>query len=1426
MNSKMKFFIILSIFIISLGVSASFAADNSTDSLEASDNVALEIDDASSDEIIESSNDDVLSDGESLAANFTNDVSDGVDSLTVKFTDNSAGDPINWFWDFGDGTNDTEQNTIHTYTGYGLYNVSLTVKDNNGNTNTITKNNLIQVAYKGDGVFTNPTFLTGTLNKDIIGWENNGKVSASQRAIDMGGYYQQVRLAQISAYGSEGYISQIIDFDTIDKINFKVLQDFGDNKFYVLIDDEVNEFSIPEYSFQASSFSLDVSQKTGKHKITFKASSIVNLFCLEVELNDNVISKIDVSGFENTTDNITVNFKDASTGYITNWLWDFGDGTTSTEQNPTHTYDVQKTYNVTLTVNNRDNTNNNTRSMVIGSLNSVNFTNNATTGIDYLTVQFTDTSDGLIDNWLWDFGDGFTSTEQNPVHTYYNVGIYDVTLTISNDLDSKTIKKSGLISVVENVVPYIVMEVYQNTPISFIDDSTGNPTSWFWDFGDGTNSTEQNPTHIFTDTGKYTVSLNASNIANSAIAQYVVNVRQFIDIDFTQDGTRLKDNYNDDANTKKLTRYWDLGDGSPIIIQKSRSIVLPGPGQYDVTLTIFNGVENFTVTKTVSYYAVNHDLYVDTFDESADGWTLSENANWTSGQIRMLNSSDYIEKTFNFDDIDFFTFDISASYYVGADFYIDGVKAGSAADGWGGSRATTARFNAENVYGEHTVRIVPHTENDDRYRYMVVDNFRYGVNHKQIANFEIESSEITDEGVTVTFKDISTGTINGWLWDFRDGNTSDERNPTHTFQSGNYKVTLTIFRDGISVDNCYYELDLTLPSINGTAYPSIQAAIDAAKENDTIDIYPVLGGEFAENLQINKSVTLNFVGVVLNAKDTDAPLFNVTDGATLTVNNIAFSKDGNEIVSDENSKVIITDSIIANNVSIDGNVELVENILISGVTVNGGKSRIFNNTLVNCDVAITQTAGELDIISNLITDNAVGINITGGKANIEYNIIFNNEKFSLVYVGDDVANNNNWWGNNFPKTMSGENLSDDYYDIYRLGDGGIEFTWLELAADAGTPVMGAGKEYAIALDLTSNSDGEKITGYLKTFALDFTSDGGKFSDSAIIENGVGQVILTTIDKELANVNITTLGENYPIGDIVVNPEIIITYDGDLVPGEKLIVNVEIPYATGNVTIIVNGDKNTTELVDNNATYTIDKLVVGSYDVIVLYAGDDIFNSAYKLDSFDVVKSTEDLINELNETIAGKDAEIDALNKTVNNQSGIIAGKDVEIDALNKTVNDQAGVIAGKDAEIDALNKTVNDQVGVIAGKDAEISVLNETVKNQSSTIESQKALINTLKGTVVNKKATKITAPKKTFKAKTKTKKVKVKLTSGKTVLKNKKVTLKVKGKTYTVKTNKKGIATFKIKNLKKKGTFKYTVKFAGDKAYKAISKKGKIIVK
>lgn len=142
------------------------------------------------------------------------------------------------------------------------------------------------------------------------------------------------------------------------------------------------------------------------------------------------------------------------------------------------------------------------------------FTSDVTSGDADLTVQFTDTSTGGPTSWLWDFGDGDTSTDQNPEHIYDTAGIYTVSLTIDGGADTKT---------VEDYTTVFIKSEFSATPLSgrkvltvqFTDESKGVPTSWLWDFGDGTTSTEQNPEHAYVDSGKYTVLLRAMRVEGS-----------------------------------------------------------------------------------------------------------------------------------------------------------------------------------------------------------------------------------------------------------------------------------------------------------------------------------------------------------------------------------------------------------------------------------------------------------------------------------------------------------------------------------------------------------------------------------------------------------------------------------------------------------------------------------------------------------------------------------------------------------------------------------------------------------------------------------------------------------------------------------------------------------------------------------------------
>jgi len=150
----------------------------------------------------------------------------------------------------------------------------------------------------------------------------------------------------------------------------------------------------------------------------------------------------------NGTAPLEVQFTDVSTGGPTSWSWDFGDGGTSPEQSPQHTYAVPGTYTVTLTASNAygEDTESKTAYINVGFPPVANFTANVTSGPAPLTVAFTDTSTGAPGSWSWDFGDGSTSTERHPIHIYTAPGTYTVTLTVTGAGASDTETKTGYIT--------------------------------------------------------------------------------------------------------------------------------------------------------------------------------------------------------------------------------------------------------------------------------------------------------------------------------------------------------------------------------------------------------------------------------------------------------------------------------------------------------------------------------------------------------------------------------------------------------------------------------------------------------------------------------------------------------------------------------------------------------------------------------------------------------------------------------------------------------------------------------------------------------------------------------------------------------------------------------------------------------------------
>jgi len=233
---------------------------------------------------------------------------------------------------------------------------------------------------------------------------------------------------------------------------------------------------------------------------------------------------------------LNVVFTDKSTD-ATSWSWSFGDGSTSAEKNPKHTYSEAGNYNVVLTVKNEQGSSSKTQKVIVQSeptpekiLPVADFDADTTSGSAPLSVQFTDLSQNA-NGWDWNFGDGATSTEQSPAYTYGSAGNYTVVLTANNENGSSL--KSLNITVEEEPGQEEILPVADfdadttsgSAPLSVqFTDLSQNANEWYWNFGDGTNSTEQNPMHNYSSPGNYDVNLTVVNENKTASKINTINV--------------------------------------------------------------------------------------------------------------------------------------------------------------------------------------------------------------------------------------------------------------------------------------------------------------------------------------------------------------------------------------------------------------------------------------------------------------------------------------------------------------------------------------------------------------------------------------------------------------------------------------------------------------------------------------------------------------------------------------------------------------------------------------------------------------------------------------------------------------------------------------------------------------------------------------
>ncbi|RXA20193.1 PKD domain-containing protein [Methanosarcina sp. MSH10X1] len=295
-----------------------------------------------------------------------------------------------------------------------------------------------------------------------------------------------------------------------------------------------------EWDFDSDG-TIDSSEKNPVYEFPAAGNYDVTLRAGNGVVQDNIVKSNYITVEENTAGEVpdasfsafptegkaplNVQFTDTSTGNVTSWLWDFGDGETSASRNPGHTYVEAGIYKVSLTVSNEYGSDSPENPFFVNVSSSpapaVDFKSDVTSGKAPLKVQFSDLTTGSPTAWEWDFNsDGkVDSNERNPVYEFENPGTYTVTLKAGNDNGWSDIKKENYITVggadLRAGFTFSPRKGQAPLTVQFTDTSTGGVTAWSWDFGDGATSTSRNPNHIYSRTGTYTVKLTVTDGSSS-----------------------------------------------------------------------------------------------------------------------------------------------------------------------------------------------------------------------------------------------------------------------------------------------------------------------------------------------------------------------------------------------------------------------------------------------------------------------------------------------------------------------------------------------------------------------------------------------------------------------------------------------------------------------------------------------------------------------------------------------------------------------------------------------------------------------------------------------------------------------------------------------------------------------------------------------
>ncbi len=455
----------------------------------------------------------------------------------------------------------------------------------------------------------------------------------------------------------------------------------------------------------------------------------------------------------------------------TSFAWDFGDGGTSIIRNPTHLYSAPGTYYVCVTI-----TDSTTAGTCTGTFcDSVIVTNPPPTcNPRYFNVAVNGNPDSIrffyfgtqATSYLWDFGDGASSTLQNPNHSYPGSGTYIACVTITDSTSGGTCTGTYCDTIVIVVPPPICNARYARNIINGTDSirfnyNGSNALTYSWDFGDGTTSTLQSPVHLYPASGSYTACVTITNTnaggtcTDTFCTTFNVVIRPpFCNANFSRFSFNDPDSIQFTYTGSPATTYtWDFGDGTTSNLMSPLHVFAQG-GLYRVCVTI---------TKT--------------------------NSAGTCTDTRCRNSNIPITPptcTAHFGHYSTSNLDSIAFVYNG------GTAATYAWDfGDGGTATSQNPSHVYSTFGTYYACVtITNTNNGGTCSNTYCDSIKV-LAAIPVCDAHFQHISAVDPD-SVQFFPISTGALT-YAWDFGDGSTATTVTPWHQFAGGGlYNVCLTI----------------------------------------------------------------------------------------------------------------------------------------------------------------------------------------------------------------------------------------------------------------------------------------------------------------------------------------------------------------------------------------------------------------------------------------------------------------------------------------------------------------------------------------------------------------------------------------------------------------------------------------------------------